>query len=298
MAKSLSSFPTLDDLADFPNPATTPPKRPLFEAVRTLALFTGQPAIHAGYRLLKPSPAPSGPYFKFHKRRSGGRHAVILINGFMTRGDLDVVDWETAILDKFGEATWYHLDWDTTRNPKDYAGDLLSIDSLLDTSLSKEAFELLAAWHSTMQKAEKAGRLLAHAIMRTPGWRYTLAGHSLGARVIHFALKELAEHERQCIDNVYLLGGAVGGGAKDKNCWKSAVSAVKGRIFNCYSENDMVLHVLYRAANAMMSEPIGYGGIRLKHPRIVAHDATKEVDGHTAWKRRFGSILEQLAPAP
>jgi hypothetical protein len=290
MTNSSILIPPLADIAGFPNPADPPKRSKLARAATTALSMTYLPGLH---RMLDKAP---GPHFQFHKRRSGNRHAVIVINGFMTRGDMDVSDWERSILHRFGDASWYHLDWETTRHPKDYLADLLTIDGLLGLSRRAMATELLGAWHSTMRTAEQAGKLLAQAIARTPGWRFTLLGHSLGARVIHFALKDLAPYVR--VDNVYLLGGAVGGSSKDDACWKTAASAVKDKIYNCYSGEDEVLRFLYQGANAKLSDPIGYSGIHLKHPRIVQHDATALVQSHTAWKQHFGSILERLHPSP
>jgi hypothetical protein len=280
----------LADIAGFPNPAVRPKRSKLATVATEVLSRTYLPGLH---RALDKAP---GPHFQFHKRREGNRHAVIVINGFMTRGDLNVSDWEQSILRRFGDASWYHLDWETTRSPKDFLADALTIDGLLKLRDGIINLELLGAWHSTMDTAEQAGKLLAQAIERTPGWRFTLLGHSLGARVIHYALKDLAPYAR--VDNVYLLGGAVGGGPKDDACWKTAASAVKDKIYNCYSGEDDVLRFMYQSANAMLSDPIGYSGIHLKHPRIVQHDATALVQRHTAWKRHFGSILDRLHPAP
>lgn len=289
-----ANFP-LDDIENFPNPATSA-EPSMLDTVMTVGGMLGRTTIMGLPGMLVGQPKkPSGPHFQFHKRRSGGKHAVIFINGFMTKGDLDVSDWEDALKRRFGEATWYHLDWETTRGPKDYLVDLISFDTLRDFTPSIRLLELVGAWHSAMESAQEAGELLAQAIMRTPGWRFTLAGHSLGARVIHYALKYLAEHSSVCVENVYLLGGAVGGGAKDNRCWTSAVGAVEGHIFNCYSEHDSTLSYLYRGANMMLSKPIGFSGIVLQHPRIVAFDAQDLVYGHTSWKEHFGAIIERLS---
>jgi pimeloyl-ACP methyl ester carboxylesterase len=145
-----------------------------------------------------------------------------------------------------------------------------------------------------MTSAEMAGKLLAKAIVATPAWRFTLAGHSLGARVVHFALTELARQRRKRIENAYLLGGAVGGGCKDDPCWELATSAVKGRIYNCFSGQDEVLQWAYRGANAMLSEPVGFSGINLRHERIFDFDCSALVTGHAEWKNQFGEILRQL----
>lgn len=288
-----SSEYCLSDLADFPNPAlgrrrSTPD---VVQATMRTVQFAGIPGARW---LINQFSEEVPPYFQFHKRREGGKHAVIMVNGFLTRGDLDVSDWEDSILRQFRRATWYHLDWEAGRDPASRLRHAMTIDGLLERACGEGEPDALTLWHSTMAGAERAGELLARAISATPDWRYTLVGHSLGARVIHFALKELAGRKRKQIENAYLLGGAVGGGAKDSACWEAAVSAVKGNIYNCYSGGDTTLRLLYQGANAKLSEPIGYSGIRLSHPRIIAHDASAQVHGHKQWKQHFGEILTYL----
>ena len=99
------------------------------------------------------------------------------------------------------------------------------------------------------------------------------------------------------IDDIYLLGGAVGGGEKDKKGWEKAAKAVSGKIYNCYSENDNILKCLYKPANGFWSEPIGYKKIALKHPKIVNRNCKDYVNDHMKWKEHFGEILMSLRNA-
>lgn len=291
MSRDNDSDPELADISLFPNPADS-------HGLSMTGLANGLLRLAVPVMSFVPqgsrTPRDEFPHFKIRKLRDGGKHAVIVVNGFLSKGDENTEDWECAIKKKFGRATWYHLDWEAYRHPGKQLGDLLTIDGLLGKASGKGEPDALFAWHSTMQTAERAGVLLAQAILRTPGWRFTLAGHSLGARVIHFALKELARHPRKRIENAYLLGGAVGGGHKDDACWTKAASAVKGRIFNCYSSQDDILRRAYQGANAMLSSPAGYAGIHLRHERIFHFDCSALVAGHLEWKNRFSEILVQL----
>ena len=240
-------------------------------------------------------------HFSIRKIHSGGKHGVVFVNGFLSERHSDVSDWTRCSAERFGEATQYHLDWEASRHPKDTAMDsaFTSIGSKVPVvHAALTAVNALAAWHMSMKNAGIAGRLLANAIVRTPGWQFTLAGHSLGARVIHFALVELAKQHGKRIDNVYLLGAAVGGGDKDAECWRKAADAVGGKIFNCFSQNDHVLARDYRTANAMMSEPAGYSGIKLKHDQVHNMNCSALVDGHSSWKSRFDDIIFELELQP
>jgi hypothetical protein len=297
--------PPLAEISDFPNPAESGETDLLGSAAR---LLTGGTLIGMGglarltspvlSRLTVPSvlPMDAPPHFSISKLREGGKHAVIVVNGFLSKGDLDTSDWERAIRRKFGRATWYHLDWEAYRSPLKQMADLFTADGLWKKATRRGEPDMGSAWYATMKSAERAGELLAEAIMRTPGWRFTLAGHSLGARVIHFALKALEKRSSsKRVANVYLLGGAVGGSEKDDDCWEKAVDAVSGKIFNCYSSQDKILERAYQGANLMLSRPIGYAGIHFEHERIVDKGFHELVDGHTNWKDKFGEILVKLA---
>ncbi|MCC2961002.1 DUF726 domain-containing protein [Massilia sp. IC2-278] len=234
---------------------------------------------------------------RFRKIRSGNRHGLIVVNGFLSQGDKETRDWEHVIEERYRHSTIYHLDWNAAKSPAAVLGELASIKGIADliaTWPTTPVADFMLAWHRAMLSAHSTGRALADAITHTPGWRFTLAGHSLGARVIHFALKKLGTDAQCTIDSAYLLGGAVGGGAKDDKCWATAATAVKGKIYNCYSSRDDVLQWAYRGANAMLSNPIGLSGINYKHKRIVELDCTRFVGGHMQWKPQFDEVLRGL----
>jgi hypothetical protein len=253
-------------------------------------------------------------HFGIQKLKAGNKHAVIVVNGFLTQGS-DTADWTHPLQKHFPRASWYHNDWEskTLRKlgafvlsaPK-AAGLEMAKDILrkMPTKAAKKAspfklatlaFDLIGnPWHVSMVKAQLTGVMLADAIARTPGWKFTLAGHSLGARVIHYALEALATKDKRFVENVYLLGGAVAGDRRADKEWERAAGAVKGRIFNCYSSEDAVLKYLYQGANGGLSTPIGLKQIHLEHDKIFNFDCSALVDSHMAWKPMFGEILTQL----
>ncbi|WP_321839394.1 DUF726 domain-containing protein [Paraburkholderia bannensis] len=253
---------------------------------------------------------------KINHGKKSRKHAIVFVNGFLSQANHDVEDWTNHLGDHFDESAWYHADWEATNlrklgNSLTKAPELAGTEMLkvLGRKASKAAGKKLGPfslansladvignpWHSTMVKAGMTGLLLADAIARTPGWTFTLAGHSLGARAIYYALEALSTRGSKAqIDNVYLLGGAVGGSEKDHEGWKAAAGAVSGKIYNCFSEQDHVLKYLYEYANGGMSQAIGYHGIDLKHRKIENLDCSDLVDGHTKWKDAFGSILSHV----
>src|SRR5262249_6541804 len=154
------------------------------------------------------------------------KRAVLFVNGFLSEKTADVKDWTSELYPTFADNTWYHLDWEATnlqklgsyltRAPDAAASEMVKgLAMAAGRSVPKGAgpwsvvtgLMSLASnpWHSAMVKAQLAGIMLADAIARTPDWRFTLMGHSLGARVIYFALEALATKSETPIDDVYLL---------------------------------------------------------------------------------------------
>jgi hypothetical protein len=253
--------------------------------------------------------------FEIRKIKSGSRHAVIVINGFLSENEKDTEDWESALKVHFPKDTWYHLDWEASRLRNLGSMVISSIKNVRGTvvlkGLAKRATKAagrklgpvtalaIAAdiadnpWHVTMFRAQQTGILLADAIARTPGWTFTLAGHSLGSRVIYYALEALSSRPGKPIKDVYLLGGAVD--RKDKQGWSNALKPIRGTLYNCHSKKDDVLGVIYRVANGYTSDPVGYDRIPLKHRRLHNFDCSVLVPGHMDWKKWYEEILIQLA---
>ena len=98
--------------------------------------------------------------------------------------------------------------------------------------LSKLGYLIDNPWSNALERSRAAGLILADVLMnRQLGVRpITLIGYSLGARVIYFALQELARKKVYgIVQNVYLLGAPVS--AKD-NEWFQVRAAVSGRFVN------------------------------------------------------------------
>ncbi|KAJ3964661.1 hypothetical protein EV361DRAFT_811834, partial [Lentinula raphanica] len=105
-------------------------------------------------------------------------------------------------------------------------------------------------WSNALDRARAAGLVLA-AILRERklGVRpVTLVGFSLGARVIFYALVELARSGGfGIVQDVYLLGATL---SVPTSLWEETRSVVGGRYVNAYARNDWVLNYLFRASSA------------------------------------------------
>ena len=153
-------------------------------------------------------------------------------------------------------------------------------------------------WHTAMVKASMTGILLADLIARTKRRSgFILMGHSLGARVVYYALQALSTKadKKQFIRDAYLFGGAVG---QDREGWTAAASAVKGSIYNAHSERDSVLGVLYQTANAFQSSPVGMGPIESDADNVVNLDVTSLVSGHMRFKSKMSTIISGAVDRP
>ncbi|KAL5038752.1 hypothetical protein RTP6_006015 [Batrachochytrium dendrobatidis] len=146
-------------------------------------------------------------------------------------------------------------------------------------------------WGNALTKAEKAGRVLADTLMgQVQGNRpVTLVGFSLGARVIYFCLLELAAHGAHgIIEDVYMFGTPVIGSRK---AWEKISSIVAGKVVNGYTQNDMLLGVLYRASLAAWSEVAGLRPVN-DVPGIENMDLSDTVKGHLDYRSQLPIILK------
>ncbi|KAL7787428.1 DUF726 domain-containing protein [Trichoderma ceciliae] len=140
-------------------------------------------------------------------------------------------------------------------------------------------------------RSRKAGQLLADALInKVQGERpVTLVGYSLGATTIHACLQSLAErHAFGLVDTVVIIGTPA---PSDPAHWRAIRPVVSGKIFNVYSENDMVLGFAYR----MHSLALGVAGLQpIKDVNgIVNVDLSESVCGHLRYPSLIGEILRR-----
>lgn len=259
------------------------------------------------------------PDYDFGFRRAPVKdsgHRIVFVNGFMTEDDKDGHDWCEGLEGYSDNSALWYLSWESKtllelgKTFSGTGGNLLSGSVLAKAAglASKQAAKSLSIashaltlskaasnpWHSAMLNAEKAGALLAEAISRTEGKTFTLMGHSLGARVVFFALLALAtkDPEKRFVDKAILMGGAVG--RTDTESWDSAASAVSEGIYNCYSNKDRVLQLLYQGANVGLSTPAGLGAASSSCDSVTNVDFSDLIDGHNAWKPNLKEVLARL----
>ncbi|KAH6900236.1 hypothetical protein B0T10DRAFT_554773 [Thelonectria olida] len=140
-------------------------------------------------------------------------------------------------------------------------------------------------------RSRKAGQILADALInKVQGERpVTLVGYSLGATAIHACLQSLAQRRAfGLIDTVVIIGAPA---PSSPAHWRTLRTVVSGKIFNVYSENDMVLGFLYRAHS------LAYGVAGLQAVKDVEGienlDLSESVSGHLRYPDLVGEILRK-----
>ena len=226
--------------------------------------------------------------FEIKPLNNGRKHPILFINGFLCEDCDDCTDWQSGVKDHFSTRTQHLVRWES--KTLRHLGKLACADAtgatvgaiatklaerttrMAGSKLNPLTYAALLAdlignpWYCAMLKAQMTGVLLADLLCRVKDTRFVLMGHSLGCRVIYFALHTLGTKLDRCVQDVYLLGGAVG--RSDTVGWQQAAEAVCGKIHNCYSSNDGVLKYMYKSASAFMSDPIGARPIECQHEHL------------------------------
>jgi len=150
-------------------------------------------------------------------------------------------------------------------------------------------------WAIGFARAQKAGSLLAQVLLeRAHGSRpVILVGFGLGARLIYDALLGLADaleggdgRAAGVIQHVVLMGLPATCEPED---WAKLCKVVAGRVVNCYRPNDLVLSMVYRAANLAL----GVAGLsEVKCDGVENYDVSGIVNAHHKYRHNTGAVLE------
>lgn len=159
--------------------------------------------------------------------------------------------------------------------------------------LTKLGYLIDNPWSNALTRAEAAGKILADILSRRHlGVRpITLVGFSLGARVIFYALCELAKKKAfGVVQNVYMFGAPVT--ASDKT-WKEARSVVAGRFVNGFSSTDWILGYLFRATSGGLRSIAGLHPVE-RVPEVENIDVTTSVPGHLQYRAFMPLVLSEV----
>ncbi|MEN0112145.1 MAG: DUF726 domain-containing protein, partial [Planctomycetota bacterium] len=142
------------------------------------------------------------------------------------------------------------------------------------------------------RRAERVGAELPALVEPIADGRpVNLVGHSLGARVIHHALRAAKGGSGPAWRDAVLLAGAADLDAED---WPDCVARLSGRLTNVYDRRDRVLRLtpdLRRRVGVRAMPQVLVDG----EPRVVNHHA--EGVGHVAHWTRLAAGLREAWPA-
>ncbi|KPV76449.1 uncharacterized protein RHOBADRAFT_25518, partial [Rhodotorula graminis WP1] len=156
--------------------------------------------------------------------------------------------------------------------------------------LTKLSYLIDNPWSNALDRAVQAGAILADILLnRRLGVRpVSLVGFSLGARVIFFALVELAKRKAfGVVQEVYLFGATV---TASRKVWREVRGVVSGRFVNGFAMNDWVLGYLFRATTGGLQTVAGLRPIELV-PDLENVDVTHLLDGHLSYRPRMPKLL-------
>ncbi|KAK6458876.1 uncharacterized protein RJT20DRAFT_123977 [Scheffersomyces xylosifermentans] len=163
----------------------------------------------------------------------------------------------------------------------------------LPMALSKLSYLLDNPWNVSLDRAWKAGKILADTLISgNLGVRpITLVGFSLGARLIYSCLIELARRGGfGLIENVIILGNPI---AVKLDQLALARSVVSGRFVNGYSKKDWILGYLFRATGGGLSTVAGLSPI--EHVKGIENvDCTDLVVGHMSYRTAIPKIMKRI----
>ncbi|KAK7051489.1 hypothetical protein VNI00_004463 [Paramarasmius palmivorus] len=159
--------------------------------------------------------------------------------------------------------------------------------------LTKLGYLIDNPWNNALDRAKAAGSVLADILIhRNLGVRpITLVGFSLGARVIFYALLELAKHKAYgIVQDVFLMGATL---SVSQKTWLETRSVVSGRYVNAFARNDWVLNYLFRATSGGVGTVAGLRPV-MGVPGLENVDVTDKISGHMSYRTFMPLILDQL----
>ena len=212
-------------------------------------------------------------------------------------GDMYSVLWEPEMLRSTGDTINILATEALTQSIQQILGSTILVALMaslqLPIVLTKLSYLIDNPWTVSCQRANSAGLILADSIIdRNLGLRpITLVGFSLGARVIFYCLKELANRGAWgLVQNVYLFGSPV---VANKEDYLRARMIVSGRFVNGYASNDWILGYLFRATSGGIMRVAGLAPVE-GIAGLENINVTELVNGHMAYRAAMPKLLRKV----
>ena len=219
----------------------------------------------------------------------GGDGALVLVSGYIsdteTPRETDFRWW-----DGFRSAGWdgalYLLNWDASTPVSEHVLAPMPIS----LTLPGGAFAFIPAdvaagmgsavlhWRKVRDRAEAIGReeLLPFLDKKLDEDSVTLVGHSVGSRIVHFAMRAAADDGASLAD-VILCGGTE---SADED-WEAAMEGLEGNLLNVFHPRDRVLSFFERTFRS--KRPVGLSALELEHDRAFDLDGSEIKPGE--WRK-------------
>ncbi|KAJ9662870.1 hypothetical protein H2198_001098 [Neophaeococcomyces mojaviensis] len=212
-------------------------------------------------------------------------------------GDIYSLYWEPEMLRSMGDTINILANEALTQSIQQVLGSTILVALMaslqLPIVLTKLSYLIDNPWSVSLDRATAAGLILADSLIaRHLGQRpVTLAGFSLGARVIFSCLKELSVRGAYgIVQNVYLFGSPI---VAKKDEYLRARSVIAGRFVNAYATNDWILGYLFRATSGGIMKVAGLAPVE-NIPGLENIDVTELVNGHMAYRQAMPKLLRKL----
>jgi len=228
------------------------------------------------------------PYLISIEPSQGLDEALIFIGGYLSEDNSSPEDnshWWRNIRRSGWKGSIYYLWWDSSRD-----------ETVLFQSVILPVIGSIAHWEKHKRRARKVGKkFLPSMIQDLSESKVTLAGFSLGSRIIYYALRELKEWPKssQKIDHAILMAGAIRRGSE--RSWSSITPQLHGYLINIFNENDSVLNTLFELETFARSA-CGTKPIKEYHPKIININATNLLNTHKHLGTKYALILPEILP--
>ncbi|KAJ7665636.1 hypothetical protein B0H17DRAFT_1210870 [Mycena rosella] len=242
-------------------------------------------------------------------------NCILTISGFMTGkldgvrlpfsvldpvvGDMFSILWEPEMIQETGSVLKILTGEVLTQIGQTAAGCQAIVMTALMSALqwpiilTKLGYLINNPGNNVLDRAKAAGSVLADVLMqRHLGVRpIMLIGFSLGARVIFYALIELAKHKVYgIVQDVFILGTTI---SVPMRMWCETRSVVSGRYVNAFARNDWVLNYLFCATSGGVGTVAGLHPIE-NVPGLENVDVTDKIASHMSYRTFMPLILDQL----
>lgn len=242
---------------------------------------------------------------------------IIFVSGFLTEEE-ESNTWIKSVKGIFPKNTIIHLKWESENLKKIRDDFLVKTIKYLPLSILMPASSLFLekpisylesvynSWNKANIEANEIGKELANHFITKKYNELILIGHSLGTKVICACLDELKEKKYNCVNEVHLLAGAIN---KDEIDFMRIEGLINNKIYNYYTNEDLVLKFLYKISNLFdlnfQSLPIGLKAICEDTPKnIYISRKIKDIDvsSYTSWytatHSSYYKFLDEIIKSP